>query len=215
MRQIRDSVLDYRKPGSLAAGARARRWQELLRRFPQLETMNVLDLGGTPAFWRAAPVHAEHVTVVNLKEGMEADEPWMEVLVADACDPGLGAGRFDLVISNSLLEHVGGRERRRQLAEVITSQSDRYWVQTPNRYFPIEPHWLFPGFQFLPFEARVLVTRRWPLGHRRAANRRDAEELVREVELIGPTEMRQLFPRADLWIERFAGLPKSLVAIRS
>jgi hypothetical protein len=176
--------------------------------------MRVLDLGGTPGFWRAAPVHGEHVTVVNIKRGMDADEPWMDVRVADACDPGLGAERFDIVISNSLLEHVGGADRRQQLAEVITSLSDRYWVQTPNRGFPIEPHWLFPGFQFLPFGVRVLVARTWPLGHRRAKSRRDAERLVRGIELVGVTEMRQLFPQADLWIERFAGLPKSLVAVR-
>jgi Methyltransferase domain len=34
----------------------------------------------------------------------------------------------------------------------------RYFVQTPNRYFPIEPHFLFSGFQFLP-----LPVKRWLL----------------------------------------------------
>ena len=28
-------------------------------------------------------------------------------------------------------------------------------VQIPYRYFPIEPHWLFPGLQFLPQRARI------------------------------------------------------------
>ena len=27
-------------------------------------------------------------------------------------------------------------------------------MQTPYRYFPIEPHWLFPGMQFLPLPVR-------------------------------------------------------------
>ncbi len=39
------------------------------------------------------------------------------------------------------------------------------WVQTPYRYFPIEPHWIFPGFQFLPLSARTEISRRWPLGN--------------------------------------------------
>ena len=28
-------------------------------------------------------------------------------------------------------------------------------VQTPYRYFPVEPHWLFPGLQFLPMGLRA------------------------------------------------------------
>ena len=175
--------------------------------------MRVLDLGGTPSFWRASPVRPERVTLVNTNRHLHADEEWLELRVADACEPGLDSERFDLVVSNSVLEHVGGAERRKQLADVVISLSERYWVQTPNRNFPIEPHWLFPGFQFLPFEAKVLVTQTWPFGHRRTRRRRDAERLVRGVELIDATEMRRLFPQADLWIERFAGLPKSLVAV--
>lgn len=185
-----------------------------MRRFPDLDQMKVLDLGGRPQFWRDAPVRPASVTTVNLVD-LPADEPWITTLVADACTDRWTHGTFDLVISNSLLEHLGGVARRRQFADVVHAASDRWWIQTPYRYFPVEPHWFFPGFQFLPLPMRIAITRRWPLGYRRASSKEQAYELVQEVELVTITEMRRLFPEGGLWKERMAGLVKSLVAVRT
>ncbi|HCT78357.1 MAG TPA: SAM-dependent methyltransferase [Micromonosporaceae bacterium] len=207
-------VLDGANPRSVSAKARGRRWAELMRRFPELDQMKVLDLGGRPQFWRDAPVRPAAVTTVNLVE-LPADEPWITTLIADACADRWTHGTFDLVISNSLLEHLGGVARRKQFADVVHAASERWWIQTPYRYFPIEPHWFFPGFQFLPLPMRIAITRRWPLGYRHAKTREQAYELVQEVELVTITEMRTLFPEGDVWKERMAGLVKSLVAVRT
>jgi hypothetical protein len=49
-----------------------------------------------------------HVTTENLVQA-QADEPWLTHVVGDACAPeGLSGNGFDLVVSNSPLEHVGG-----------------------------------------------------------------------------------------------------------
>ena len=215
MQRIRDSLIQPANPASFSARARARRWKVMRQRFPDLPAMRVLDLGGTPRFWRAAPVRPAHVTIVNLRPVDQPPEAWMQSVVGNACRRDVALGQFDLVISNSLLEHVGGAEERRRLAAVVNEAADRHWVQTPNRYFPIEPHWFFPWFQFLPFRAQVLVTRAWPLSHRQNRNAARAARIVREVELIGRREMQQLFPDSELWVERLMGLPKSLVAIRN
>ncbi|WP_206313824.1 class I SAM-dependent methyltransferase [Streptomyces coryli] len=177
--------------------------------------MRVLDLGGTPASWRAAPVRPAQVTVVNIDPGVAGDpEPDVQFLAADACQlPALLPGvEFDLVYSNSLLEHLGGHANRARLAEVVAASASHHWIQTPYRYFPVEPHWLFPGMQWLPFQVRVQISQRWPYGHIRPGGRAKAIRDVAEVELLSATEMRAYFPESDLWFERFAGLPKSLVA---
>jgi hypothetical protein len=136
-------------------------------------------------------------------------------MVGDACSLDTFRGqRFDLVVSNSTLEHLGGAARRVDFADVVHAASERWWIQTPYRYFPIEPHWLFPGFQFLPLRMRIAVTRAWPLGYRNTAAEKDAYELVQEVELVTITEMRHLFPEGRIWNERMAGLVKSVVAVR-
>lgn len=171
----------------------------------------MLDLGGTPEFWTSAPIRPAHVTTVNLLD-RPVDDSWQRHVVGDACDSRLD--RFDLVVSNSLMEHVGGHAGRVRLAERIHESSDRYWVQTPYRYFPVEPHWMAPGMQWLPMPARVEVSRRWPIGNYRTRSPERRLEAVLEVELLTITEMRYYFPQSLIWKERLAGLPKSLVAIR-
>jgi hypothetical protein len=214
-RRIQQRLTNPDDPRSLSARARARRWAELMRRFPALASMRVLDLGGLPDFWRKSAVRPAHVTTVNLLPA-EAGEPWVVHVVGDACAPeGLSGKEFDLVVSNSLLEHVGGYARRRQLADVIHGYAERHWVQTPYRYFPIEPHWAFPGLQFLPVSARAAAVRRWPLGHAAIGGRAESTDAVLATELLSLTEMRLLFPDSDIWHEKAAGLTKSLVAVRT
>ena len=144
--------------------------QNFLRRFPGLPEMRVLDLGGTTWFWTVGPVRPKSLLVVNLDEGCLSHDqhPWISTLRADACDlpPEVLEMPFDLVFSNSLIEHVGGHWRRQVLADTIARLSDHYWVQTPARSFPLEPHWIFPGFQFLPVAARAAISPRWPLSPR-------------------------------------------------
>ena len=207
-------LIDPARPGSLVYRVRQRRNEEFNRRFPDLENMRVLDLGGTATAWRGAAVHPAKLTLVNLDHEQDHGEPWMDIVYADACAGGFG--QYDLVFSNSLLEHLGGHARRQQFAEVVRESAPYWWIQTPYRYFPVEPHWVFPGFQFLPFRVRQEITQRWKIGHMGAhADATEAASLVASVELISVTEMRSYFPAGEIWFERLAGLPKSLVAVKA
>lgn len=200
---------------SLAERLRLRRWELIQAELPELPEMNVLDLGGTLSWWMRAPVRPGHVTVVNLEVNDE-DKPWLTAIVGDACQAeSLFPGQsFDLVFSNSLIEHVGGHNARRALARCIRSLAPRYFVQTPYRYFPVEPHWVFPAMQFLPLPVRRSIAPRWPLGHTRGWDTREALDEVMSTELIGATEMRTYFPDGRLRWERVLGIPKSMVVIR-
>jgi hypothetical protein len=204
-------------PSSLGARSRARRWDRFLAVFPDLRDMSVVDLGGRLEWWRRAPVRPKHVHVVNL-ESPDGDVPdWGAFDHGDACDlpPTVRERRYDLVFSNSVIEHVGGHAQRVRFAGSVRLLADRHWVQTPYRYFPVEPHVLFPGFQFLPVGARAAVAQRWPLLHTSPKDRRAALSVALGVELLTRSEMAYLFPDSDIESERFAGLPKSLVAVKT
>lgn len=203
-------------PGSLGQRSRDRRWRALQRLFPDLSRLRVLDLGGTVESWQRAPVTPARVVVVNLEPQEPDSNRHIETLTADACelDPSGLADECDLVYSNSLIEHVGGHVRRLQLADVVNRLAPRYWIQAPYRYFPVEPHWLAPGLQFLPLAARVRVVRRWPLGHGRPADLTAALRDVTEVELPSKTEMRMCFPDAALLLDTVGPLTKSLICVR-
>jgi hypothetical protein len=201
--------------GSVAERLRLRRWNRLNREFPELNQMRVLDLGGTTIWWRRAPVQPRSVTVINLYEPGESME-WLHPIRGDACEaPKLVRDeQFDLVFSNSLIEHLGGHGSRVRFAEAVRSLAPRYAVQTPYRYFPIEPHWLFPGMQFLPLTLQSWLAPRWPLGHTYQWPSERALDEVMYTELLSASNFRTYFPDARIEWERIVGFPKSMTAIR-
>jgi SAM-dependent methyltransferase len=177
--------------------ARQRR-HDLYRRAmsPKLED-RILDVGcgteGLAGFERDADI-----------TGLDAIDrpgyPGRRFVRGDARALPFEPGSFEIAYSNSLVEHLDPADRPRFAAE-IRRVAGRYWVQTPNRYFPIEPHVLLPGFQFLPEGAR---RRLWRLGMPRTP--------YEPIELLSAAELHQLFPDAVILRERFAGLTKSLIA---
>jgi len=215
--RLRARLSDRGNERSLAAKSRARRLATFLKHHPSLAEMRVLDLGGTAEWWDAVPSdrHPKEVVTLNLEKPRSGSDR-VHHRYGDACDPPCDLRHsFDLVFSNSLLEHVGGHWRRQRLADVIRAAAPRHWVQTPYRYFPIEPHYIFPGHQFLPLVARALIAEHWPLTGYPGRKAEAALRLAAETELVSLTEFRLLFPDAEILLERFAGLPKSLVAVRS
>lgn len=205
-------------PGSVGERQRARRWRLFVDAFPDLSDMVVLDLGGRSRTWACAPGRAGHVYIVNREGPGGGPMPdWVECEGGDACDPSAAVRgrRYDLVFSNSVIEHVGGYSRRLAFADTVRGLAPCHWVQTPYRYFPIEPHVLFPGFQFLPLNLRGVVGHWWPLIHTRPADHGEAIRRALETELLGRTEFGLLFPESVVYAERMAGLPKSLIAVRA
>jgi hypothetical protein len=209
---------DNRRPESLANRFRRQRMQifeALCAALPR--PLRILDLGGVEHFWRHmgfADRGDIEIVLLNLKpQSPQADN--ISAVVGDArALAGIEAGEYPVVFSNSVIEHVGDWADQRSMAQEVRRVGRRYFVQTPNRNFPIEPHFLFPGFQFLPLAVRVGLVRRFALGYHEALpNRDEALEAVREIRLLDAVEMRRLFPGASLRRERFAGLTKSLIAL--
>ncbi len=199
--------------GSASSRMRLRRFDLLVSAFPDLREMRVLDLGGDARFWRSSPLRPGQVTLLN-RYPQDVPEPWMTAIRGDGCDPP-ELPTFDLAFSNSVIEHVGGHWRRERFADVVRGAAPRYWVQTPYRYFPVEPHYLCPGLQFLPLAIRPKVIVRWPLGHhRKDRDSAHALEGAMNIELLSVSEMRFYFPGASLQREKFAGMTKSLIAVR-
>jgi hypothetical protein len=120
---------------------------------------------------------------------------------ADARELPFDDGEFDIAYSNSLVEHLDPADRARFAAEV-RRVARRYFVQTPNRRFPIEPHALLPLVQFLPVGLRRRV---WRLGV--------AKGEFEDIRLLDSRELQMLFPDAEILRERVGPLTKSLIAV--
>jgi hypothetical protein len=212
--RLRNAFVDG--PRSLGGRSRNLRWKTFRAHFPEIESMSVVDLGGTVDYWMRAPVQPRSVHVLNLQERPSAIPDWITVDVADATDPALlsRAGAYDLVYSNSVIEHVGGHQRRKAFAANVAALADRHWIQTPYRYFPVEPHWVCPGMQFLPLSMRARLGLHWPLVHTRPADMKSAIAAQLSVELLDITAMRHYFPNSQIVYDRLAGLVKSVIAVK-
>jgi len=177
------------------------------------ERTTVVDLGGAASTWDWLDVRPRLV-LVNLDADCPRDG--FDSVVADALASPFRDGSFDVVFSNSLIEHLGTKQRQEAFAsEVRRLSKTGYFVQTPNKWFPIEPHYLAPLVQFVPRKIRPAVIR-WmtPFGWLRKPSREECRGICREIRLLSAREMRRLFPDADIVRERFLGVTKSLMAVR-
>ncbi len=192
---------------------RRRRFRFIQRLLAELPPgYELLDVGGTQEFWRQVNFRPESGSIViyNLKES-DITEPSMTSMVGDARDMHeFPDKRFDLVFSNSVIEHTGSYQQQEQMAREVQRVGKRYCVQTPNRYFPIEPHVLWPCFQFLPrrWQIGILTSSRSPWGWR-IASEQEAERYVDGIRLLSEKELQALFPEARIYREKFLGLTKS------
>jgi ubiquinone/menaquinone biosynthesis C-methylase UbiE len=140
----------------------------------------------------------------------------MQSVAGDATNLHMFADRsFDLVFSNSVIEHLFTWENQQKMAAEVQRVSKRFFIQTPNYWFPVEPHWVFPFFQYLPFPLRVFLTHNFSLGHiQKCLSKREAIEQVKEIRLLSLQEMKQLFPDASIYAEKFVGMNKSFIAYK-
>jgi SAM-dependent methyltransferase len=139
------------------------------------------------------------------------DSRWLEqgnvtVHVADATQLPFADREFPIVFSSSVIEHVPPALQPAFAAE-IRRVGERYFVQTPNRWFPIEPHYQLPFFQFLPRRLRMALNARFTLGWQKRGH-------WEEITLLSAGDLRRLFPDGELHRERALGLTKSLMVVR-
>jgi hypothetical protein len=210
-------IADHDNPDSLAARLRRKRYerfQSLIRSVPR--PIRILDVGGTQGVWNIIGFEGRadvQITLLNLY-AVETSGSNIRSVVGDARNmQQFETGAFDLVFSNSVIEHVGGPDDMKRMADEIKRVGKRYFIETPNRYFPVEPHFLFPFFQFLPFTIRTMLLQNFRLGYcRRRPERADAEQEVRSIRLLSGTELKRLSPEAVIERERLCGLTRCLLA---
>lgn len=188
--------------GQMSNRARVKRYERYLQTMRPGSEELLLDLG-CGGDWSLARLDPEaNVTGVDLSEREGYERPNQRFVAADACDLPFADNSFGLAYSNSLIEHIPP-ERRWMFADEVRRVAARYWIQTPNYWFPIEPHALLPGVQFLPEPIRRAAWRASPRGI-------DYED---SLQLLGAKELADLFPEALILRERIGPLTKSLVAV--
>ncbi|TAF52156.1 MAG: class I SAM-dependent methyltransferase [Sphingobacteriia bacterium] len=178
--------------------------------------IRILDIGGTKEYWQSMGFSAPDVRISLLNLGPAAGplEPYMDSLVGDAKDlSDIPDQSYDLVFSNSVIEHLFSLNNQKAMAKEVQRVGKNYFIQTPNYWFPIEPHWVFPFFQYLPRSIRVLLTQSGSWGHIGQQKDLDsAKKQVDEVRLMTQAELANCFPGCRFYAEKWGGMNKSWIA---
>ncbi len=181
-------------------------------------SVSIIDIGGEPDYWSQFSQNfledrAVAITIVNVKK-LGENNGIFSFEEGDGCALRYADSTFDIAHSNSVIEHVGSWDMMRAFAKETQRLAPAYYVQTPSFWFPIEPHFLLPGFHWLPRSARMVLVQRFACGyHQRCTSTSEAAHLVDSASLLSKRQMECLFRDAVILHERLV-LTKSFMAIR-
>lgn len=202
---------DNENPFSKSAILRRKRFEMFLDLFHVNSDSKILDVGGTEAIWLGTGLEKQ-VTLFNIAFKGEQINTFNYV-IGNACEMNFSDKEFDIIFSNSVIEHVGTFEKQKQFAKEINRVGKLYWIQTPYKHFPIEPHFLFPFFQYFTPNIQRIIGTRWKYSHL-MRNGEDILDELKRLRLMNKKEMKLLFPNAEIIEEKFRGLTKSLIAVK-
>ncbi|MBD3168376.1 MAG: methyltransferase domain-containing protein [candidate division Zixibacteria bacterium] len=219
MRALYYKFANLANPNSLSTRLRKKRFQLFRSFIDDLEKpFRLLDVGGAVIFWEAMGFINEpgvDITLLNLDPyELRGDYPNVNTVVGDGRDmKEFGENEFDIVTSNSVIEHVGDFDNQRRMANEIMRVGKRYFVQTPNVYFPVEPHVILPFAQFYPLWFKIWLGKNFDLGpHKKTEDKQAIMAFINSLRLLSKRELRQIFPDAEIWEEKVWGLTKSFIA---
>jgi SAM-dependent methyltransferase len=179
----------------------------------------MLDVGGTTTMWEESALPLAQVHVLNL------DPQWIQrekaaampvlPVVGNALILPAADSTYDIVFSNSVIEHVGTWENQIQFAAEVRRAGKRLWIQTPAREFFFEPHYLTPFVHWLPKPMQRHILRYVTVwGWLNRPTQAGVDEILAEIRLLTHAEMKMLFPDCEILREVVGGMTKSYIAYR-
>ncbi len=222
--KIKSSLHDY---------FRTKRLKSFAEAYPDLANLSVLDVGGTPYMWEMlnryfglAPKklvllnsNPVHLSDGNDYESSVSSSVNYTAVVGDARDLKFADSEFDLVFSNSVIEHVGSSLEKNKFARGCERVGKEFFIQTPNRWFPIEPHIVTFFIHWLPrnlykklhFISVMYLYRIYLIIKNGNPGHVHTDEWADGADLLSYQQLRQLFPDNGIYKERLLGLSKSFV----
>lgn len=181
------------------------------------ETRKVVDVGGSQHFWATMPIDfgVKNIEIFNI----DRSETGLTAGAASRIPVRLYDGRrlplldqsVDLIVCNSVIEHVPMQNRASLVAE-MRRVARKVILQTPAAEFPIEPHFVFPLLHWFPRPIGRWLVFLSPWFWMSGRNVARARSYFDEVQLLSRPSLEKLIPDARIQVERIGPLAKSYVA---
>jgi len=165
--------------------------------------VKVLDIGGTQEYWEMMEYtdpNLIEVILINITENKVTLPNFMAIQM-DATDLDLLEFDCDIVFSHSLIEHVD----HEIFATIVRCFNRYYFIQTPNKNVPMEPHFLIPLFQFMPLWLKKLVLK---------SIKSPIINEVEDINLLNKRELKKLFPYSEIYGGKILGMTQSFIVMR-
>jgi ubiquinone/menaquinone biosynthesis C-methylase UbiE len=206
----------------LSAVSRRRKYELFQETMRPTEQMRVLDVGAQsdsgagealqlvdiyPWTFRVAALNVSSSHIEHIKRR----HPEVDARVGDARELPWPDKHFDIVYSNAVIEHVGGFEDQKKMASEIMRVGKRWFVTTPNRWYPFEFHLRLPFVTWLPWHGY-----RWA-GRLMQYNHIDRKYMfgvpVTGTRLLGASDLRKCFPGSRIVKQRVTFMAETLIVV--
>jgi SAM-dependent methyltransferase len=174
--------------------ARKKFFDSFMESMQPTATTTIVDVGVTPDqtaadsnFFEKWYPHTKQLTATSIEDAshLEKSHPGLTFVQTSGDSLPFEDGQFDIAFSTAVIEHVGDRERQRQFLAELLRVSRRFFVTTPNRWYPVELHTYIPFVHWLPQET-----------HQKALTRLGKEDWAKteNLNLLDKKELVALFP---------------------
>lgn len=196
---------------------RPQRKREFMKLFPEAAPgASVLDVGGTSDWWKEDFPKTIDVSIVNIDDSQrqEAISNGFKFYKVDGRKLPFNDKQFEITFSNSVIEHVGDFQDQQRFASEAIRCGKRLYLQTPNKWFPVEPHLITAFIQWLPFKISRRLLRHFSLwGLIVKPSQQQIDEFLLATRLLSRRDIKRLFPFAEIREEKFLFLTKSFIVI--
>jgi hypothetical protein len=98
------------------------------------------------------------------------------------------------------------------MAQECMRVGKKFFIQTPNKHFPVEAHYALPFVQYLPNKFVFTLLTKTKLSRLHQWREEKAKQYLDEIRLLSLNEIKILFPKSTIFKEKFLGMTKSFVA---
>ena len=216
-----NKIFDYKNQKGIAYNFRKKR-SLLIKKiidsiFKKKNSVSIVDFGGTEIFWKI--IGSEYlleknvkITLVNLEDYEVRNKEIFNFIKKDATCIDCKDNQYDFSFSNSVIEHLRDYEKMFDFGKEMKRVAEIFYCQTPNFWFPIEPHFFFPCFHFFPDPFKMKLVKNFSLGHyNKAKNDEEAIRIINDAKLLTKEMLMSFFGEGQILKEKFFFLNKSLI----